>query len=73
MAYENAAVLPLALSTAACGLSQKDQLVSRWRTPSPAAVVSLLLLLSTQPIEHLAQLLLGIAGQLFKNDVHDRG
>ena len=41
--------------------------------PSPAAVVSLFLLRSTQPIEHLAQLLLGVDGQLFENDLHDRG
>jgi NADPH:quinone reductase-like Zn-dependent oxidoreductase len=35
MAYENAAVLPLALSTAACGLFQKDQLALQY--PSATA------------------------------------
>lgn len=35
MAYENAAVLPLALSTAACGLFQKDQLALEY--PSATA------------------------------------
>lgn len=36
LAYENAAVLPLALSTAACGLFQKDQLALEH--PSAAAI-----------------------------------
>jgi NADPH:quinone reductase-like Zn-dependent oxidoreductase len=35
MAYENAAVLPLALSTAACGLFQKDQLALLYPSISP--------------------------------------
>ncbi len=35
MGYENAAVLPLTLSTAACGLFQKDQLALRHPSASP--------------------------------------
>ena len=35
MAYENAAVLPLTLSTAACGLFQKDQLALRHPSAHP--------------------------------------
>lgn len=35
MAYENAAVVPLALSTAACGLFQKDQLALRHPSAHP--------------------------------------
>ncbi|WP_167104770.1 zinc-binding alcohol dehydrogenase family protein [Mycobacterium sp. DL592] len=35
MAYENAAVLPLALSTAACGLFQKDQLALEYPSATP--------------------------------------
>ena len=35
MAYENAAVLPLGLSTAACGLFEKDQLALRYPSAHP--------------------------------------
>jgi len=35
MAYENAAVLPLTLSTAACGLFEKDQLALRYPSARP--------------------------------------
>ncbi len=35
MSYENAAVLPLALSTAACGLFQKDQLALQYPSATP--------------------------------------
>ena len=35
MPYENAAVLPLALSTAACGLFQKDQLALQYPSANP--------------------------------------
>ncbi len=35
MPYENAAVLPLALSTAACGLFQKDQLALQYPSVTP--------------------------------------
>ncbi len=35
MPYENAAVLPLALSTAACGLFQKDQLALQYPSATP--------------------------------------
>ena len=35
MPYENAAVLPLGLSTAACGLFQKDHLALQYPSPNP--------------------------------------
>jgi NADPH:quinone reductase-like Zn-dependent oxidoreductase len=43
MSYENAAVLPLALSTAACGLFQKDQLALHYPSATPTPTGTTLL------------------------------
>ncbi len=43
MAYESAAVLPLALSTAACGLFQKDQLALQYPSTAPESTGKTLL------------------------------
>ncbi|MGD0719423.1 MAG: zinc-binding alcohol dehydrogenase family protein [Roseiarcus sp.] len=44
MAYENAAVLPLGVSTAACGLFQKDYLALQYPSPSPTPTGKTLLI-----------------------------
>ena len=44
MSYENAAVLPLGLSTAACGLFQKDQLALQYPSANPKSTGETLLI-----------------------------
>jgi NADPH:quinone reductase-like Zn-dependent oxidoreductase len=44
MSYENAAVLPLALSTAACGLFQKDHLALQYPSANPKPTGTTLLI-----------------------------
>ena len=45
MAYENAAVLPLGLSTAACGLFEKDQLALNLPSAHPELKVKSIIVL----------------------------